>query len=323
MKRVAAVAAVLVLAVGLGGCGAGAPGTVTSTAPAPPATVVPAPEGASTPSSPPAPAIGSLAAADPAAGARVAGGGTEATVSTPTAETRLGLSAGVPAAFAPTPRPAPPPNPGTGSAVTIAEGPNDRLQIALTFDAGADTGYAAAILDFLGTEGVKATFGMTGRWAEENPDLVRRMVVEGHQLMNHSYSHESFTGASTGKPPKTAEQVYEELASTEAIVRDLTGYELKPYFRFPYGDYNADTLVWIAEAGYYVDVSWTCDSYGWKGRTGVEVAARCTTEALPHEITLLHVGAAAAGDFESLPAMLAFYRGAGYEFVTVEQMLQP
>lgn len=227
---------------------------------------------------------------------------------------------------APTPRPAPPPDPGTGSAITVdGSGSNDRLQIALTFDAGADRGNAEAILDYLRDEGITATFGMTGEWAAANSDLVVRMADEGHQLMNHSYTHRSFTGASTGTSPLTFEQVRQELESTEEIVRTITGgYEMKPYFRFPYGDSDPELLAHIYEAGYYLNIHWTCDTYGWKVlTTAADVARRCTTEALPHEITLLHVGAGATADYEALPALVGFYREQGYELVSVEQMLQP
>ena len=94
-------------------------------------------------------------------------------------------------------RPPPPPDPGTGLSTIVDRGTNGRLEVALTFDAGADTGYAAEILDLLRDEGIKATFGMTGVWAEANPDLVRRMVAEGHQLINHTWDHSSLTGANT------------------------------------------------------------------------------------------------------------------------------
>ena len=57
------------------------------------------------------------------------------------------------------------------------------------------------ILDTLATNGLHATFGMTGKFAETYPDLVRRMVNEGHTLINHSYDHKSFTGNSTGAAP--------------------------------------------------------------------------------------------------------------------------
>jgi peptidoglycan/xylan/chitin deacetylase (PgdA/CDA1 family) len=223
-------------------------------------------------------------------------------------------------------RPAPPTDPGTDLAITVdGSGTNERLQIALTFDAGEDVGYAEAILDYLQDEHIAATFGMTGAWAEKHPELVRRMVAEGHQLINHSFTHASFTGVSTGSAPLTPDEMRDELERTEQLVAEITGgYVMKPYFRFPYQDWTNRELAVIDQAGYYLNIFWTCDTWGWKlGATGTDVAERCTTAALPHEITLLHVGAAAAADFEGLPALVDFYRNAGYEFVTVEQMLQP
>ena len=97
------------------------------------------------------------------------------------------------------------------------------MTVALTFDAGSDVGYTAMILDTLAANGVHASFGMTGLWAERNPDLVRRMVNEGHTLINHSYDHASFTGGTTGKPALTQAERWEQLDRTEAIVASLTG----------------------------------------------------------------------------------------------------
>ena len=234
-------------------------------------------------------------------------------------------------------RPAPPPDPGTGKSVlvpdpTTLESPlfgddPTELQVALTFDAGADRGHAAEILDLLASEGIKGSFGMTGRWAEENADLVRRMADEGHMLFNHTYDHDSLTGASTGNEPQTAEEVAWQLETTEAIVRDLTGYEMKPYFRTPYADYDDASLGYLADNGYYLSLWWTCDTYGWKGWTADQINDYCTVNLKPHEIILLHVGAgradAPSGDYPALPGMIAAFREQGYAFVTVEEMLQP
>ena len=85
-------------------------------------------------------------------------------------------------------------------------GTSGRQEIALTFDAGADRGYAEEILDLLQAEGITASFGMMGRWAEANPDLLQRMVDEGHMLFNHSWSHPSFTGATTEMAPLPTEE---------------------------------------------------------------------------------------------------------------------
>ena len=79
---------------------------------------------------------------------------------------------------------------------------------------------------------------MTGRFAETYPDLVRRMVHEGHTLINHTYDHASFTGNSTGASPLTRDERFAELDQTESIIRTLTGATTYPYFRPPYGDYD-------------------------------------------------------------------------------------
>lgn len=235
--------------------------------------------------------------------------------------------------FAPDGRPALPPPPADGLSILVPD-PNSyesplfgedptELQVALTFDAGADAGYTADILDRLRDEGVIASFGMTGQFAEANPDLVRRMADEGHMLFNHTWNHDSLTGENTGAPPMTAAEVAEQLQSTEAVVMDLTGYDMKPFFRPPYGDYDAASLGYVADNGYYVTVYWTCDTRGWDGWDAAKITGYCTTNIKPHEIILLHVGAGAAGDYESLPSMIATFRELGYAFVTVEEMVAP
>ena len=223
----------------------------------------------------------------------------------------------------PAERPAPPPPPADGSLLTVSRGPSARLEVALTFDAGADAGFAADILDLLAAYGIKATFGMTGVWAENNPELVQRIANEGHQLMNHTYDHSSFTGQSTGAAPQTFDSMLAQLNETEQIVRDLTGYEMKPYVRPPYGDIGPMTSGFLVDAGYYINVMWTCDSFGWKGWDAAQILDRCTNNIGPGEIILLHVGASAPGDFDSLPGMIDAFGNAGYSFVTIEQMLQP
>ena len=230
-----------------------------------------------------------------------------------------------PVAWAQGGRPPPPAAPGDGTILHYYRGPSDRLEVALTFDAGADRGYAAEILDELQARGVVATFGMTGQWAELNPDLIQRMVSEGHQLINHTWSHPSLTGASTGLAPITFEQLLTELTETETLIREMTGYELKPYFRPPYGDVGPVTSGYLAQAGYYVDALWSCDSFGWNGWTAADIVSRCTSAELggPGAILLMHVGRDSASDLAALPELIDFYRSNGYAFVTIEQMLQP
>jgi peptidoglycan/xylan/chitin deacetylase (PgdA/CDA1 family)/N-acetylmuramoyl-L-alanine amidase len=251
--------------------------------------------------------------------ARVSFGGPGGTPAPPASPTPSGEDAG------PTPTPRPEPLPDDGETAQVHYyGDSGRPEIALTFDLGSDRGHTEQILDFLAEHGIRASFGVTGLWAEENPDLLRRIVDDGHMLFNHTYSHASFTGASTGQPPLTAEERVAEIARTEAIVLDLTGYDMRPYFRLPYGDGADDAQVMrdIYAAGYYLVIMWTCDSYGWKQWTPAEIIQHCAGSAQPGGIILMHVGSDGT-DQDALPGLVEQLAADGYAFVTVEEILQP
>jgi peptidoglycan/xylan/chitin deacetylase (PgdA/CDA1 family) len=192
--------------------------------------------------------------------------------------------------------------------------------VALTFDAGSDTGFAEDILDILEAEDVAATFGMTGTWAEDNPDLIQRMVDGGFPLMNHTMTHLSWTGASTGADPLSSAERRQELVETEDIVRSIAGVELAPYFRPPYGDYDDSVIADLEANGYSVMAMWTIDSLGWDGLSAEEINERVLGRMEPGAIVLLHVGAASQ-DAAALPAMIDELRAMGYRFVTVQEMV--
>jgi peptidoglycan/xylan/chitin deacetylase (PgdA/CDA1 family)/N-acetylmuramoyl-L-alanine amidase len=269
---------------------------------------------------------GSLPADSPARASAGAASGVTATpgsasvnVAVAAVGSAMPLSAG-----SPTPRPAPPPDPGTGSSKVIKSGKGERREIALTFDAGEDRGYTEDILNYLAEENIIASFGITGRWAENNPDLVKRMVAEGHQVFNHTYSHRSFTGFSTPWNPEALAtwQRMEEIQRTHEIIYDLTGYDMRPFFRAPYGDVGPQSLADLAAMGYYITANWSVDSYGWKGWTAAEIAQHTIANSTPGGILLFHVGSKSA-DYEALPAIVKALRKDGYAFVTIEQTLQP
>ena len=222
----------------------------------------------------------------------------------------------------PTATPTVPPRPAGPRAQVIRRGDPGRNVVALTFDAGADTGYAAQILDTLRDKGVAASFGMTGQWAERNPDLLRRMAEEGHAFINHSYDHASFTGLSTGRAPLTQEQRWAELDSTEQIVANLTGGTTKPYFRPPFGDYDDSVNYDVFARGYAYSVLWSVDSEGWRGRSADEIVQICLSQAQPGAIYILHVGSASQ-DAAALPRIIDGLRAQGYEFVTIRELAPP
>lgn len=217
----------------------------------------------------------------------------------------------------PTPTPAARP---TGPAMTIRSGPTRAKVIALTYDAGADRGAITDLLATLRRDHVKVTFGITGRWAESNPELTRRMIADGHELMNHTYSHPSFTGESASPPITHAEARRAELAKTEAIIQSIGGVSTKPLFRPPYGDQDSSVLRDVGLAGYAYSVLWTVDSLGWRGTSASEIVARCLRLAEPGAIYVMHIGGA-SHDIEATPAIIDGLREKGYRLVTIGELL--
>ncbi len=206
-------------------------------------------------------------------------------------------------------------------ATTIRVFAASELVVALTFDAGADRGYTELILDTLAVKGVGASFGLTGQWAEANPDLVQRMAREGHHLINHSWSHRSFTGRSTGSAPLSAAERAEELRRTEELIRQLTGVELRPYFRPPYGDFDDSVLADLAANGYTLNIMWTIDTLGWTGLPTEEIIQRVLAAAEPGAIVLMHVGSQSQ-DAVALPGLIDQLRARGYRFATVRDLVE-
>jgi peptidoglycan/xylan/chitin deacetylase (PgdA/CDA1 family) len=196
----------------------------------------------------------------------------------------------------------------------IARGPATGNDVALTFDAGSDTGYTAQILDTLSANGMTAAFGITGRWAERNAALLERIVNEGHDLINHTYDHGSFTGLSTGAPALTQTQRFDQINRAEAIVRDITGASTLPYFRPPFGDYDASVNADVGALGYRYNVMWTVDSMGWNGYSADAIVQRCLDMAEPGAIYIFHVGSQSQ-DGPALQRVIDGLRSAGYEFV--------
>ncbi len=205
---------------------------------------------------------------------------------------------------------------------TIVHGITSRRVVALTFDAGSDAGYTSNILDELSATGVRATFSVTGLWAEQNPTLLLAIGAGGHQIINHTYDHKSFTGASSGAAPLTPEQRALELSRTEVTVYHLAGRSTRPYWRPPYGDLDATTQADAAAAGYTATVMWTVDTLGWNGASADAIVVRCLAKAESGAIYVMHVGSASQ-DAAALPRIIEGLRAKGYGFGTVEEIVAP
>jgi len=223
-----------------------------------------------------------------------------------------------------TPRPPAPDTGLDGTSLIVERGESGRQEVAFTFDAGEGAGHTSEILDVLEEYGVKGSFGVTGEWVQQNPELARRIVEDGHMLINHTYDHRSWTGESTGGEPLTTEERLWQVETTERVIREVTSYETAPYFRFPYGAYDRAALDVLAEAGYDYTLWWTCDTLGWDGNSGEEIVELCGPDAEkggPGAVILMHV--VTDGDLAALPGLIEEYIADDYEVVTMEQMVQP
>lgn len=126
--------------------------------------------------------------------------------------------------------------------------------IYLTFDEGYENGYTAQILDTLKAANVKAAFFVTYDYCKNSPDLVQRMIDEGHIVGNHSYTHPSF-------PDCSAREVEEEITMLHDYVKDNFNYEMT-FFRFPKGEFSEKTLDIVKSLG-YTSVFWSFAYADW------------------------------------------------------------
>jgi peptidoglycan-N-acetylglucosamine deacetylase len=188
--------------------------------------------------------------------------------------------------------------------------------VALTFDAGADRGYAQDILDTLADSGIPATFGMTGRWAMAYPELVQRMAADGHMVINHTFDHRSFTGLSDHLGGLSADFRRYELLQADDIIAPLIGHTTCPWYRLPYGDGDKRVVADVLEAGYNQQVGWTIDTLGWRGSPVQSIVSRSLRLAAPNAVYVMHVGIQSR-DGPALPAIIEGLEAMGYGFATV------
>ena len=123
-------------------------------------------------------------------------------------------------------------------------GSADQKILYLTFDCGYENGNTAAILDTLKSQQVPAAFFVTGHYLEQSPDLIARMVQEGHIVGNHTYSHPNMSKIST------KETLQKELEKNEALYQDITGQPMPKYYRPPAGKYSIENLQNAKALGY-------------------------------------------------------------------------
>ena len=152
--------------------------------------------------------------------------------------------------------------------------------IALTFDDGPHGTLTPRLLDLLAERNVKATFYVIGRNVEAHPDIARRIVAEGHEIANHTWSHPALSGL--GAP-----RIAEELRRTHETVLDVAGVRMTN-LRPPYGAFN-DRVRQVAFEGHgYDTIMWSVDPLDWKHRNSARVTRELVEGAAPGAVLLCH-----------------------------------
>ena len=184
--------------------------------------------------------------------------------------------------------------------------------IYLTFDAGYENGCTEQILDTLKQHDIKAAFFLTGHYVEKNPDLVRRMVKEGHIVGNHTMHHPDMSQLTD----KDAFQ--KELADLEIAYKEVTGEEMSKYYRPPQGIYSQENLALAKELGYKT-VFWSLAYADWNN-DAQPTKEQAFSKLLPRihngAVVLLH--STSKTNAEILDDVLAKWKEMGYTFQSLD-----
>ncbi len=194
------------------------------------------------------------------------------------------------------------------------------FRVALTFDAEhpdrpTDPGTTAAILDHLAELAVPATFFVQGRWVEAEPAIAARIARDGHLIGSHSHHHARMTML-------TRTGLRRDVRAAEAVIRDITGVDPRPWFRCPFGAGadSARVIDALAALGYR-DVGWNVDGRDWAGGSAPALERRVVRATLAHgdgAVVLLHGWPTITA--RALPAIVRALRGAGAVLVRVDAL---
>lgn len=192
-------------------------------------------------------------------------------------------------------------------------GKTDEKTVYLTFDNGYENGYTSKVLDILQENNVKAAFFVTGSYIKQNPELVKRIVNEGHVLGNHTDTHPSL-------PKITDEKIQEEIKVVEQRVEQLTGYKTK-YLRPPAGEFSQRTLVLTKQMGYKT-IFWSMAYKDWvvDEQPGKQYAHKHVLDNVHNgAIILLHT--VSQSNTEALDNILKDLKKQGYRFASLDELV--
>lgn len=192
-------------------------------------------------------------------------------------------------------------------------GDTTKKVVYLTFDEGYENGYTPKILDILKEQQVPAAFFITGHYLKTQPELVKRMVAEGHIVGNHTVNHPSLPELSNEEIKKEVEQLSEEFFS-------LTGKKMV-YLRPPKGEFSERTLAETRKLGYH-NIYWSLALVDWVPMPGgPDEAYRSVMDNL-HNGALILLHAVSKDNTEALERIIKDIRAKGYTFKTLDDLVE-
>ena len=192
-------------------------------------------------------------------------------------------------------------------------GDQTEKKIYLTFDCGYENGQMECILDALKEADVKAAFFLVGNYLETEPDLVKRMVDEGHTIGNHTCHHKDMSIMGE-------DELKKELNDLEEKLKEITGRESDMYYRPPQGKYSTKSLQ-MAKAQGYKTIFWSLAYVDWYDDdqpTKEEAFDKLLKRIHPGAIILLHSTSRTNG--EILPELIQKWKDMGYTFGTLDEL---
>jgi len=186
----------------------------------------------------------------------------------------------------------------------------DSDKIYFTFDQGYEYGFTPVILDTLRDKGVPGAFFLTMHFAQSHPDLVQRMIDEGHVLANHSTAHRNF-------PTMPLSEAMDDVLKLHEYILENFGYEMT-LFRFPEGAFSEQTLALLQKIGYQ-SIFWSFAYRDWEidnQPLTIDAINRITGAVHPGAIYLFH--SVSRTNSEVLGEVIDIIRAQGFEFARLE-----
>jgi peptidoglycan/xylan/chitin deacetylase (PgdA/CDA1 family) len=206
-----------------------------------------------------------------------------------------------------TPTPTNPgPKPATYTQVRV-----DQPYIAMSFDDGPSAANTPRLLDILKQRNIKATFFLIGQNVASNPDIVRRILADGHEIGNHSWTHPQLSKLSD-------DRVTAEITKTQDAIKEASGFT-PTILRPPYGAITARQREWIESKFGLSIILWSIDPFDWKRPGASVITQRILSQVRPGAIILSHDIHKQTVD--AMPATLDGLIAKGYKFVTVTQLI--